>query len=163
MQIVIQSRGFALTTGLREHIDRRVRFALDWARFHALKVSVRLSDLNGPRGGEDKRCHIQVAIPGGADVLIEDTESDLYVAIDRAADRAGRTLARRAERLRDHRHDRSRLADRDALLETDAESALATVMAFGMAAGNAEKTEAEQRAETDLDAETETGFVLSTN
>jgi putative sigma-54 modulation protein len=110
MQIVIQARGFALTTGLREHIERRIRFALDWAKCHVRKVHVRLSDLNGPRGGEDKRCHIQVAIPGGENVVIEDTEADLYIAIDRAADRAGRTLARRVERSREHRHDGSRNA-----------------------------------------------------
>lgn len=105
MQIVIQTRGFDLSAGLREHVERRVRFALDWANHHVRKVSVRLSDLNGPRGGEDKRCHIQVALAGAADVVIEDTEADLYVAIDRAADRAGRTLARQVERQREHRHD----------------------------------------------------------
>lgn len=108
MQIIIQSRGFDLTAGLREHVERRIHFALDWANYHVRKVSVCLSDINGPRGGEDKRCHIQIAAPGGADVVIEDTEADLYVAIDRAADRAGRTLARRMERQREHRHDSPR-------------------------------------------------------
>ena len=105
MQIVITARGFPLTQGLREHIERRIRFALDWANYHVRKVNVRLSDSNGPRGGEGKRCHIQVALPGVADVVIEDTETDLYIAIDRAADRAGRTLARRVERNREHPHD----------------------------------------------------------
>ncbi|MEO8838010.1 MAG: HPF/RaiA family ribosome-associated protein [Herbaspirillum sp.] len=108
MQIVIQARGFTLTASLRKYIERRIRFALDWAKYHVRKVSVRLSDLNGPRGGEDKRCHIQVAIPGGANVVIEDIQADLYVAIDRAADRVGHTLARRVERKREHRHDSAR-------------------------------------------------------
>ena len=39
--------------------------------------------------------HIEIA------VVIEDTEADLYVAIDRAADRAGRTLERRLARQRE--------------------------------------------------------------
>jgi ribosomal subunit interface protein len=108
MQIVVQARGFALTTGLHEHIERRVRFALDWARHHVRKVSVRLSDLNGPRGGEDKRCHIQLTVPGTADVVIEDTETDLYVAIDRATGRASHTLARQVERQREFRREGSR-------------------------------------------------------
>ncbi len=108
MQIIIQARGFAVTAGLREHIERRVHFALNWADYHVRRISVRLSDLNGPRGGEDKRCHIQLTVPGAADVVIEDTESDLYVAIDRAAERAGRTLARQVKRQRQHRHDSSR-------------------------------------------------------
>jgi putative sigma-54 modulation protein len=56
MRIVIQARSFGLTAGLLQHVERRICFALDWAKVH--KISVRLSDLNGPRGGTDKRCHI---------------------------------------------------------------------------------------------------------
>ena len=100
MQINIQARGFELTDALRSHTLLRLRFALGWAGHHLRKVSVRLSDENGPRGGEDKRCRIRVGVAGPQDVVIEDTETDLYVAIDRATDRAGRVLARRLERQR---------------------------------------------------------------
>jgi len=62
---------------------------------------VRLSDINGPRGGLDKRCGIEIRLKGASAVAIEDTEADLYVAIDRAAERAGRTLDRRLARQRD--------------------------------------------------------------
>ncbi|MDG4594164.1 MAG: HPF/RaiA family ribosome-associated protein [Candidatus Contendobacter sp.] len=103
MNIHIQARGFALTDGLREHIERRLRFALGWADDRLRQVSVRLSDENGPRGGEDKRCRIQIAFTGAPSVVIDDTEADLYVAIDRAADRAGRSVARRLERQRNYR------------------------------------------------------------
>lgn len=106
MRIDIQSRGFDLTEGLREHTARRLQFALNWASHDVRTVSVRLFDINGPRGGNDKRCRIQIPISGGQDVVIEDTESDLYVAIDRAADRTERSLARRLQRLREHRHER---------------------------------------------------------
>ena len=92
MQIDIQARGFTLTRGLRDHAERRLRFAFGPARPEVLRVSVRLSDENGPRGGADMRCRIQVTLAGAAGVVIEDTEADLYVAIDRAADRAGRTV-----------------------------------------------------------------------
>ena len=106
MRIDIQSRGFDLTEGLREHTERRLQFALNWASHDVRTVSVRLFDINGPRGGNDKRCRIQIPLSGGRDVVIEDTESDLYVAIDRAADRTERALGRRLERLREHRHER---------------------------------------------------------
>ena len=104
MQINIQARGFTLTDGLREHTSRRLQFALGWASHHLGKVSVRLSDENGPRGGKDKRCRIRISFPGAQDVVIEDTETDLYVAIARATDRAGRSVTHRLERQRDHRH-----------------------------------------------------------
>lgn len=106
MRIDIQARGFDLTEGLREHTVRRLQFALGWASHDVRAVAVRLFDINGPRGGEDKRCRIQVVFPGTPNVVIEDTEADLYVAIDRAADRAERAVTRRLERLREYRHDR---------------------------------------------------------
>lgn len=104
MRIDIQARSFTLTDGLREHTARRLQFALGWAGHYIRKVSVRLSDENGPRGGEDKRCRIRVDFSGAQEVVVEDTETDLYVAIDRAVDRAGRAVTRRLERQRDHRH-----------------------------------------------------------
>jgi putative sigma-54 modulation protein len=106
MNIVIQSRSFAVTAAMRQHVERRILFALGWADYKVKKVQVRLSDLNGPRGGEDKRCQIQVLAAGIPEVVIQDVEADVYVAIDRAADRAGRALARRLEKLREHRQNR---------------------------------------------------------
>lgn len=121
MRIDIQTSGFILTDGLREHAKRRLQFALSWANHEVRKVAVRLSDINGPRGGSDKRCQIQVLFSAGQDVVIEDTEADLYVAIDRAADRADHAVARRLERLREHHHERLKGADTaDARVAQDA-------------------------------------------
>jgi len=103
MQIDVQAFGFELTPALRSHTVRRLHFALGWSDAQVARLSVRLSDLNGPRGGEDKRCHLRITLTDAPEVLIEDTEADLYVAIDRAADRTGRTVARRLERSRDQR------------------------------------------------------------
>ena len=104
MQIDVQALGFELTPALRTHTERRLHFALGRSDGQVSRLWVRLSDLNGPRGGEDKRCHVRITLTGAPEVVIEDTEADLYVAIDRAADRAGRTVARRLERSRDQRH-----------------------------------------------------------
>ena len=104
MRINIRAQGFELTDSLRERTERCLRFALGWADDHLRQISVRLSDENGPRGGKDKCCRIQITFPGAPSVVIEDTETDLYVAIDRAADRASRSVARRLDRQRDHRH-----------------------------------------------------------
>ena len=61
--------------------------------------------LMGPRGGVDKRCQIELTLAGQANIMIEDTETDLYFAIDRACDRAMRTLSRRLFRSRLHFHE----------------------------------------------------------
>ena len=100
MQIDIQARGFKLTEAIRQHTERRLRFAMGSTQYGPKGISVRLSDENGPRGGVDKLCFIQVTFPGASPVVIEDVQSNLYTAIDRAADRAGRTVARRLRRMR---------------------------------------------------------------
>lgn len=106
MRIEINSRQFALTEGLRNHIERRLQFALSWSRHNLQKVSLRLGDINGPRGGADKLCRIQIPLDGGGSVIVEEVRSDLYVAIDLAVDRAVRVLARRLERRRAHKRQR---------------------------------------------------------
>jgi ribosomal subunit interface protein len=103
MQIDIQARGFKLTEGLREYVERRLSFVFASTRRSVRRISVRLSDENGPRGGDDMRCRMQVSLAAASSVVIEDTETNLYVAIDRAADRIGRAVARRIERVRKNR------------------------------------------------------------
>ncbi|MBC7756546.1 MAG: HPF/RaiA family ribosome-associated protein [Bdellovibrio sp.] len=105
MQLDIQSRGFALTDALRSYTLKRLRFALGRNDNIVMRARIRLADINGPRGGVDKRCQIELALAGQANIMIEDTETDLYFAIDRACDRAMRTLSRRLVRSRQHFHE----------------------------------------------------------
>ncbi len=101
MQMDIQSQGFSLTEGIRDYVMKRLAYTLAHGDAAITRIIVRLSDINGPRGGDDKRCLIEVRLKAASAVVIEDTEGDLYVAIDRAAERAGRTLARRLARQRE--------------------------------------------------------------
>ena len=98
MQIDIQALHFSLTKSLRNHAERHLHFSLACCDDHIVRVVMRLSDINGPRGGEDKHCHLQVVLAGLPDVVIEDTQKDMYVAINRATDRAGRTVIRKVNR-----------------------------------------------------------------
>jgi len=95
MLINIHGKGFSVTRAIREHVDKRIRFALARTGHHLRRVDVRLSDLNGPRGGVDKRCLIEVRLNRHAPIIITDVQSDLYTCIDRASARAGRTVMRR--------------------------------------------------------------------
>ena len=104
MQLDIQSNGFSLTEAIRNYTIQRMQFALDRNDKHVTNVRVSLADINGPRGGIDKRCQINLALAGQNSIIIEDTEADLYVAIDRASDRCERTLTRQLERIREYSH-----------------------------------------------------------
>lgn len=105
MRIDIHTSKFALTESLRSYIERRVQFALSWAHHRLPRVQLRLNDINGPKGGLDKVCRIQIPLAGNKPVVIEETQQDMYTAIDRAIDRAARTLSRRVARHRSHNRD----------------------------------------------------------
>ncbi len=107
MNIDIQTSGISASAGLRRFVRRRVDFAFSTRSDQIVRILVRLADVNGPRGGDDKSCLVQVRIPGQPDVIVENVESNLYVAIHRAIDRAGWTTARKLERQR--RRARARL------------------------------------------------------
>lgn len=104
MQVDIQARGFSLTKSILNYTKQRIKFALQHNGSNIMLVRVRLADINGPRGGLDKRCLIELALAGQSNIVIENTETDLYAAIDRAAERCIRTLSRRLERSREYHH-----------------------------------------------------------
>ena len=95
MQIVIQTHGFPLTGALEKHVQDRLRFTFSRVANRVRRVRITLSDINGPRGGVDKRCLIEARLDGLPSVVIQDLQSDLYIAIDRAAGRAARSVMRR--------------------------------------------------------------------
>ena len=97
MQIAMKARGFPLTEALKIHTHARLCFTLAHAADRIRCVGVRLSDINGPRGGVDKRCLVEVRLDGLPTVGIEDIQTDMYTAVDRAVGRAARTVMRRLE------------------------------------------------------------------
>lgn len=94
MRIEIKALGFQLTESLRgfirEHLVRVLAKRIDMVR----SVIVRLSDLNGPRGGEDKLCRIQVDLLGQQLQFAQAIHSDAYAAITAAGRLAGRNVNR---------------------------------------------------------------------
>lgn len=104
MRIHVRSRGFELTDALRAYAERRLLFALSRFGGKVASVMLRLDDVNGPRGGPDKRCRVIAHLPPPwGDVRVEELDEDLYAAISRAADRLARAVAREAERQQETR------------------------------------------------------------
>ena len=98
MEVDIQTRNFVLTEGLRSHVQRRLFFAMARFQGRVQRITVRLSDTNGPRGGLDKCCHLQIRVDGVPDIVVSSTEKDLYAAISGSAERAGQSLRRYLKR-----------------------------------------------------------------
>lgn len=98
MKIHLRALGFDLTGALRDYVGRRLAYAFGHFDGQVRRVEVMLSDDNGPRGGRDKRCLVRLVPEGLPAVHVTDRQDDLYVAIDRALDRAAYALSRRKGR-----------------------------------------------------------------
>ncbi|MBM5572716.1 MULTISPECIES: HPF/RaiA family ribosome-associated protein [Deefgea] len=99
MKIEIISKNPELTHNLQTHIARQVEFGLSRLSSHIRKVSVRLSNIDGPHGGVVQRCQLVISLNQLPDVMVEDVASDLIFAINRTADRANRTVSRKINQI----------------------------------------------------------------
>jgi len=62
---------------------------------HISAISICLSEVNGPKGGFDKQCRLQICVANMEDIVIKGTQTDLYCANDRAMQRANRSVTRK--------------------------------------------------------------------
>jgi len=102
MRIEIRARHFSLTDTLRDYCERRARFAMGRLSDRIRDVTVRLEDINGPRGGVDKVAKVTVRLAQGRQLAVEASDTSLAAAVDRALERAGHALGRalgRAQRI----------------------------------------------------------------
>lgn len=94
MRFIIRTNG-VIAEGAVEVARQRLLFALGRFASRVRSLTVRLSDVNGPRGGRDKRCAIAVRLTGSKRlIVVEDLDAELLAAIARAADRTARSVAR---------------------------------------------------------------------
>ena len=98
MIVDIHGQGFTVTPALAEHMRRRLGFVLTRHSDRIQRVAVRVGDENGPRGGVDKYCRIQVHLLDAPVAVIKDVGAELYAVIDRAADRVGRVVVKHLDR-----------------------------------------------------------------
>ena len=88
MPIEIRSRDFSITDAMREHIERRMRTAIDHLAIDRIddvsRVVVLLGDLNGPRGLKNKFCCVTAEV-GHRTVAVKDIECNLHSAISCAS------------------------------------------------------------------------------
>ncbi len=103
MQLQLQCKRYGLSDSIRDQVYRSVYAAL--GRFdHAIrKVVVRLTDVNGPRGGPDKYCRIDVQLAKGGTVNVDDVGEDLVPVVNRTADRTSHTIAKYLARRRERK------------------------------------------------------------
>ncbi|MFT5085603.1 MAG: putative sigma-54 modulation protein [Lentisphaeria bacterium] len=98
MRLQIHSRHVDINDTLREHIKHKIQIAFSRLEQHISRVLIRISDVNGPKGGIDKYCHLELSIDHKENIIIKDRQAELHTAIHSAIQRASRTLTRRLAR-----------------------------------------------------------------
>lgn len=98
MKLLVVGQRTGVTEELREFIARRLHFALGRFAPRVERVTARVADVNGPRGGTDKRCRMEVKLRGLGSVSSEAHAADVEEAAAFAAERLARGVARALER-----------------------------------------------------------------
>ena len=96
----IRVTGLSLDADDRAYIRRRLGEKLGKHAESIERVTVRLVDVNGPRGGVDQACRIKVVLSGMPSVLVEHTAASLKPALTGALAGVERAVRRAVQRRR---------------------------------------------------------------
>ena len=107
MNLNIQSHAMKLSGALKRNVIKRVQNTFNVRQDCIQRIHVRLSDINGPHGGIDKRCQIHLIVPHMPDIVIKETQENIYSAVYHACVRAKDALDRKLTRMRARKQKRS--------------------------------------------------------
>jgi ribosome-associated translation inhibitor RaiA len=94
----IRAVGAQVDAGDRAYIRRKLGTKLGKFARAIERASVRIRDVNGPRGGTDKACTIKVVLVALPSVVVEQRRASLRTAMDAALQRTERAVRRSVQR-----------------------------------------------------------------
>lgn len=98
--LAVHTQGVPIRAPLEAYLHAKLGARLGKYTSHIERVTARFVDINGPRGGVDKTCRLRITSPELGALVIESAAADVGVALDEAAARAARTVARALQRRR---------------------------------------------------------------
>lgn len=99
MRIAMHTSEVNLAGAIESYIERRLHFALGRFGDRVGQVSVRI----GADGPVNVLCRLAAEVVSCGRVNVQESDPDLFVAIDRATGRIGRLFGRELERYREAR------------------------------------------------------------
>lgn len=103
MNVTLDTRDVELPPHSGKGLSERFKKAFDRLDDAVRHVHVCLKDVNGPRGGEDKVCQLQLHLVDGDQIIVRTQSSRLTKAIGDGLRKAKTTLTRHTRRKRDRR------------------------------------------------------------
>jgi hypothetical protein len=100
MKIIIKSHQLQLDQETSTSMERRLRFALGRFGSSINRVTVRLTDINGPKGGIDKECLIVVTLRKGGEIVVQGSGMNCSATLNYCAGRVSRAVDRELARYR---------------------------------------------------------------
>ncbi|HEX6138294.1 MAG TPA: HPF/RaiA family ribosome-associated protein [Casimicrobiaceae bacterium] len=96
----IRDAGAGIDAKDRAYLRRKLGTKLGKFARAIERVSVRIRDVNGPRGGVDKACAIKVVLTGLPSIVVEQQHAALQAAMDAALRRTESAVRRSVQRRR---------------------------------------------------------------
>lgn len=96
----IRVNGIEMEQQDRDNIARKLGMKLGKFASSIERITVRLSDANGPKGGRDQICQIKVVLSGLPSIVVEERDSALQNAVDRAVKATALAVRRSVQRRR---------------------------------------------------------------
>jgi ribosome-associated translation inhibitor RaiA len=98
MKLSIFDKDGLLSDAALNQIESKLAAALSKFGSRIQTVTLSVSDANGPRGGQDKVCQVNVMIKKSGPVVASVTDASVSKAISRAINRCERGVARRVQK-----------------------------------------------------------------
>lgn len=95
MKIDIANHLTELDQSIEELIQRRLRLALSKVAAYISSITFTISDVIDQNGKTEKHCSLTLSLHHMPNIVIEETQIDLYFVIDRVIQKATRTLTRK--------------------------------------------------------------------
>ena len=83
---------------LHDYVERRVGMVLGRFGEKLKSIKITLRDLNGPKGGLDKKCQVTLKLKNKL-IVLEGIERDFYTVVDFTLERLSRKVAKELGRF----------------------------------------------------------------
>jgi len=100
MNLQIHVTDLVMSDAMREHLERRIQFALSRFGDQVRRVNVHIWHRDAVQEGGHNGCRIEVAVQNVGIIAADDMHPDAYEAIDVSIERVGRAVGRALSHLR---------------------------------------------------------------